>query len=50
MDKLKEFLEKYCEEKISDEDIAKSVFVDTKIYAHEWDFQILKDIEKLAPF
>ncbi len=50
IDRLKDIFEKYCDEKIADEDLTKSIFADTKIYPHEWENNILKDIDKLAPF
>ncbi|MBU0625966.1 hypothetical protein KKG31_06320 [Patescibacteria group bacterium] len=50
IDKLRNIFESYCEDCITDEDIIKSVSVDTKIYDHEWNLETLADLEKLAPF
>lgn len=41
---------KYCNEKITDNNLKKSVCIDTKIYHQEWDDGLLDRINKLAPF
>jgi single-stranded DNA-specific DHH superfamily exonuclease len=50
LDKLIKKFEKYCEIKITEENIVKSLSIDTKIYHDEWDNEILSKISKLAPF
>jgi len=40
----------HCEACITEKNLIKSVKVDTKIYEHEWEDNILGDIDKLAPF
>jgi single-stranded DNA-specific DHH superfamily exonuclease len=50
MDELKRRFECYCEECIKDEDIEKSISIDTKIYPHERTTEILTSVNKLAPF
>ena len=40
----------YCEQRISDEHLIKSVKVDTKIYEHERNNTTLINIDRLAPF
>jgi single-stranded DNA-specific DHH superfamily exonuclease len=40
----------YCEDCITDDHLIKSVKVDTKIYEHEREDNILAKIDKLAPF
>lgn len=50
MDELKQRFECYCEHCIKDEDIAKSLLIDTKIYDHEWNRETLSALDRLAPF
>jgi single-stranded-DNA-specific exonuclease len=50
VDELKRRFECYCEECIKDEDIEKSISVDTKIYPHERTTETLTTVNKLAPF
>ena len=50
LDVLKERFECYCENCIKDEDIEKSISIDTKIYPHEWTTESLHAVYKLAPF
>lgn len=50
LDELIQSMNDHCSQCISEENIIKSVKVDTKIYEHERDDDILKKIDKLAPF
>ena len=53
LEHLDELIEKfyaYCEDRITENHLIKSVQVDTKIYEHEWDNTTLKKIDQLAPF
>ena len=50
LDELKKRFECYCEKCITDEDIEKSLSIDTKIYPHERTTESLQSIHKLAPF
>lgn len=53
LEHLDELIEKfyaYCEDRITENHLIKSVQVDTKIYEHEWDDATLKKIDQLAPF
>lgn len=50
LDTLIEKCNKYCEEKITDEHLIKSVKVDTRIYEHERDNKTFEKIDRLAPF
>ncbi|MFA7717676.1 MAG: single-stranded-DNA-specific exonuclease RecJ [Candidatus Absconditabacterales bacterium] len=50
LDKLIQRFQTHCNDCIQDHDLIKSIKVDTKIYQHEWDNEILGKIQKLAPF
>lgn len=50
LDKLIERFNTYCEACITDDNLIKSVSVDTKIYEDERDSHTLSKIDKLAPF
>jgi len=50
VDELKRRFESYCEKCIKDEDIEKSLSIDTKIYPHERTTASLNHVNKLAPF
>lgn len=50
LDTLIERLEAYCDIHIKDEDLEKSLSLDTKIYPQEWNQEELTKIQKLAPF
>jgi single-stranded DNA-specific DHH superfamily exonuclease len=50
LDELRKRFECYCEECIKDEDIEKSLSIDTKIYPYEWNTETLTTVNKLAPF
>jgi len=50
LDNLVHKFNEYCEERITDDQLIKSVKVDTKIYEHERDNHVLAKIDKLAPF
>jgi len=40
----------YCEMNIENQEIRKTIYVDTPIYTWELKNEILSDIEKLAPY
>jgi hypothetical protein len=46
---IKNFNE-YCEKHINEDNLIKSMYIDTKIYEHERDDNILEKIDRLAPF
>lgn len=50
LDKLVEKFHTYCEACITEDNLIKSVKVDTKIYENERDNATLKKIDRLAPF
>jgi single-stranded-DNA-specific exonuclease len=50
LDILIQKFNEYCEDRITDNHLIKSVKVDTKIYEHERDDEVLSKIDKLAPF
>lgn len=53
LDKLDEFkksVETYCNEIINDDDLEKILYIDTKIYDDEWDYELIQGLEGLAPF
>jgi len=50
LDTLIKRMNDHCEACITEKNLIKSVKVDTKIYEHEWEDNILGDIDKLAPF
>ncbi len=50
LDELVAHFQDYCEKKISDKDLKKTISIDTKLYHHEWDLDSLCKIDKLAPF
>ena len=50
LDKLIQEFNIYCEKTIHDENLIKTVKVDTKIYEYERENDILENIDKLAPF
>ena len=50
LDKLIKHFNEHCEQCISDDNIIKSIQVDTKIYEQERDNNTLTKIDKLAPF
>lgn len=50
LDTLIERLQTYCESCITEDNLIKSVSVDTKIYENERDNHTLAKIDKLAPF
>lgn len=50
LEELKDFMKDYCNKNIKKSDLQKSLKIDTHIYSHERDNDILCDIEKLAPF
>ena len=53
LDKLDEFkksVETYCNEIINDDDLEKVLYIDTKIYDDEWDYELIQGLEGLAPF
>ena len=50
LDKLIKSFNTHCDGCISEHNLIKSVKVDTKIYEHEWEDQILNQVDKLAPF
>ncbi len=50
LSKAQKAMEQYCENKISDQDLEKTIDIDTKIYPYEWNNETLSQIEKLAPF
>jgi len=50
LDELMNRMGEYCENKITEENLIKSIYVDTKIYDHERENQSLEKIQKLAPF
>lgn len=50
LDELVSHFQDYCEKKISDKDLKKSVTIDTKLYQHERDNDSLAKINRLAPF
>lgn len=50
LDALIEKFHTYCESCITEDNLIKSVKVDTKIYEHERDNATLKKIDQLAPF
>ena len=47
---LKERIKQYCAEKISDEDLEKITYIDTKFYENERDTELIKKIANLWPF
>lgn len=47
---LKSRIQKYCMEKISDDDLEKITYIDTKFFEDERDESIIKNIDKLWPF
>lgn len=48
--KFKEMVREYCNKYISDDDLEKTMYVDTKIYSDEWNYNLIKNLENLAPF
>jgi single-stranded-DNA-specific exonuclease len=50
IEEFKEFMKDYCNKNITEENLKKTLKIDTQIYAHEWNNESLSDIEKLAPF
>ncbi|MCK9467210.1 MAG: single-stranded-DNA-specific exonuclease RecJ [Candidatus Absconditabacterales bacterium] len=50
LDEFKQNVEKYCNEIISDDDLGKILYIDTKIYSDEWNYQLIQGLENLAPF
>lgn len=50
LDSLIQNFNEHCEGIITDDQLIKSVKVDTKIYEHERDNETLENIDKLAPF
>ena len=50
LDDLIERFNTYCEARINEDHLIKSVGVDTKIYEHEWNNHTLTQIDRLAPF
>jgi len=53
LDKMNEFkqaVQNYCNEYISEDDLEKIMYIDTQIYDNEWNYDLIKDLEKLAPF
>lgn len=50
LDALVAHFTEYCEGCIRDEDLQKSVSIDTKLYDHEWDDSLLEKINRFAPF
>ncbi|MBO4516398.1 hypothetical protein J5751_03025 [bacterium] len=44
---LKERIKQYCAEKISDEDLEKITYIDTKFYENERDTELIKKISDL---
>ncbi len=47
---LKERIKQYCISNISDDDLEKITYIDTKIYEEEWNDEIIKKIDNLWPF
>ena len=43
-------MQKYCSGKIRSEDLEKTLFVDTKIFPHEWSNENFSLVEKFSPF
>ena len=50
LDTLIQRFNQYCDAHITDEDLVKSLKVDTKIYAHERENDTLAKLDRLAPF
>ena len=50
LDKLIQRFQAHCSNCIHENDLIKTIKVDTKIYTHEWDNAILSQLQKLAPF
>ncbi|HCB51448.1 TPA: hypothetical protein DEP21_02630 [Patescibacteria group bacterium] len=50
LDALVAHFTEYCEKCIRDEDLQKSVSIDTKLYDHERDDDLLSKINQFAPF
>ncbi len=53
LDKLEEFKDKiiqHCNEYIKDEDLEKTLHIDTKIFDNEWNYDLIQELQKLAPF
>jgi single-stranded DNA-specific DHH superfamily exonuclease len=40
----------YCNNCISDDDLEKVTYIDTEIYDNEWNYELIKNLENLAPF
>jgi hypothetical protein len=36
LDKFKAIVQTYCNDKIADDDLEKTIYIDTKIYHDEW--------------
>ena len=47
---LKERIKQYCADKISDDDLEKIVYIDTKFYENERDNEVISKIADLWPF
>jgi single-stranded DNA-specific DHH superfamily exonuclease len=50
MNEFKQAVQNYCNECISEDDLEKIMYIDTQIYDNEWNYDLIKDLEKLAPF
>jgi single-stranded DNA-specific DHH superfamily exonuclease len=50
IEEFKAFMINYCKKNITEDNLKKSLKIDTQIYSHEWNNDSLSDIEKLAPF
>ena len=43
-------LQEYCETRIQESDLEKVLFVDTKMFPYEWNYDNFALIEQFAPF
>jgi single-stranded DNA-specific DHH superfamily exonuclease len=50
LDDFKKAVQTYCNECISDDDLEKILYIDTKLYDDEWNYDLIKNLEDLAPF
>lgn len=50
LDALIQHFQDYCKGNISDENLIKIIWADTQLYENEWNFDILEQIDCLAPF
>ena len=50
IDEFKQAVQNYCNECISEDDLEKILYIDTKIYDNEWNYDLIKNLEDLAPF